>query len=76
MTDETVEQLRFLGLDEAANEMERLRAIIDEWAEAEMAELRHFPPGLDAKIRGANAREALFNESKMMRAIQESTDER
>lgn len=39
MTDELVEQLRFLGLDEAADEIERLhtenvrlRSLIGEWA--------------------------------------------
>jgi len=30
MSDELVEQLRFLGLDEAADEIERLRALITE----------------------------------------------
>lgn len=48
---------------EAADEIERLRALITEWYEAECAELRHFPPGLEAMTRASKAREALFKET-------------
>lgn len=33
MSDEIVEQLRFLGLDEAADQIERLRSLIVYWCD-------------------------------------------
>lgn len=48
MSDDIVEQLRFLGLDDAADEIERLRALITAYADADDA----YSEGLAAKLAG------------------------
>lgn len=50
-------------INDSITEIERLRSLITEWYEAECAELRHFPPGLEAMTRASKAREALFKET-------------